>query len=95
MNSETYLVLSCKSISVRIWIFFSTPLHFAAGHGHLDIVKKLIEYNADVKMKTHSGKNAYVIAVMYGWMEVADYLENLLWVFLYSHDCTIFQYYSA
>ena len=56
---------------------FRAPLHFAAASGHLDIVMKLVEYNADVKMKTHSGKNAYVIAVMYGWMEVADYLESL------------------
>ena len=46
--------------------------------GHLDVVMKLIEFNADVELETYSGNNAYDIAVMYGWMEVADYLENLL-----------------
>ena len=57
--------------------FSSTPLHFAAANGHLDIVMKLIEYNADVKIKTHSGKNAYFFAVEYGYVEVANYLEGL------------------
>ena len=53
-------------------------MHFAAGHGHLDIVMKLIEFNADVNIELDSGETAYDIAVSAGNTEVADYLENLL-----------------
>ena len=56
---------------------FRTSLHFAAANGHLDIVMKLVEYNADVNIEDNSGKNAYVIAVIYGKTDVADYLMSL------------------
>ena len=53
------------------------PLHFAAASGHLDIVMKLVEYNADVNIEENSGKNAYDLAVIYSNTDVADYLMSL------------------
>ena len=60
-----------------IWICFSTPLHYAAANGHMDIIMKLVEYNADVDIEDFAGTNAYEFAVAYGHMDAAEYLESL------------------
>ena len=62
---------------VPIWICFRTPLHYAAANGHMDIIMKLVEYNADVDIEDYSGTNAYKFAVAYGHMDAAEYLESL------------------
>ena len=69
---------ACNNRNMVFEYLSSAPLHFAAGHGHLDIVMKLIEFNADVNIELDSGETAYDIAVSAGNTEVADYLENLL-----------------
>ena len=55
---------------------FSTPLHYAAYGGYLDIVKLLVEKNATVGIKDYDGSDGYDIAIDGGHMEVANYLAN-------------------
>ena len=57
--------------------FFRTPLQFAAANGYLNIVWKLVEYNADIGMEDDSGYTAYDYAVYYDNTDVADYLASL------------------
>ena len=58
-------------------LFFRTPLQFAAANGYLNIVWKLVEYNADIGMEDDSGYTAYDIAVQFDQMDIADYLTSL------------------
>ena len=58
-------------------LFLSTPLHFAAANGYLNIVWKLVEYNADIDIEDDSGYTAYDIAVQFDQMDIADYLASL------------------
>ena len=39
-----------------------TPLHFAAGHGHLAVVQWLVEHKADINAKDEEGNNVYYYA---------------------------------
>ena len=52
-------------------------MHYAAANGHMDIIMKLVEYNADVDIEDFAGTNAYEFAVAYGHMDAAEYLESL------------------
>ena len=62
----------------NFWIrFFSTPLHYAAAFDHLNIVMKLIEYNADIGIEDDEGYSAYDYAVFHDSTDVADYLASL------------------
>ena len=53
-----------------------TPLHMAAIHGNLKIVKKLVDLDADVNIVTTDGKNAAELAHLNEEMEIEEYLES-------------------
>ena len=53
-----------------------TPLHMAAIHGNLKIVKKLVDLDADVNIITTDGKNAAELAHLNEEMEIEEYLES-------------------
>lgn len=53
-----------------------TPLHCAAEVGMVDLVRRLVELNADCNVKTQ-GKTAYHLAVWNGHGEVVDILRDL------------------
>ena len=52
-----------------------TPLHMAAIHGNLKIVKKLVDLEADVNIVTTDGKTAAELAHLNGELEIEEYLE--------------------
>ena len=52
-----------------------TPLHMAAIHGNLKIVKKLVDLEADVNIVTTDGKNAAELAHLNEELEIEEYLE--------------------
>ena len=53
-----------------------TPLHMAAIHGNLKIVKKLVDLEADVNIDTIDGKNAVALAHLNEELEIEEYLES-------------------
>ena len=53
-----------------------TPLHMAAIHGNLKIVKKLVDLDADVNIVTTDGKNAAELAHLNEELEIEEYLES-------------------
>ena len=53
-----------------------TPLHMAAIHGNLKIVKKLVDLEADVNIATTDGKNAAELAHLNKELEIEEYLES-------------------
>ncbi|XP_066593408.1 death-associated protein kinase 1-like [Prorops nasuta] len=53
-----------------------TPLHVAARHGHINIVRYLCLAGCDVD-KTHHGIRADVTAIKYGYPEIANLLDKL------------------
>ena len=53
-----------------------TPLHMAAIHGNLKIVKKLVDLEADVNIITTHGKNAAELAHLNEELEIEEYLES-------------------
>ena len=53
-----------------------TPLHMAAIHGNLKIVKKLVDLEADVNIVTIDGKNAAALAHLNEELEIEEYLES-------------------
>ena len=53
-----------------------TPLHIAAIHGNLKIVKKLVDLEADVNIVTTDGKNAAELAHLNEELEIEEYLES-------------------
>ena len=53
-----------------------TPLHMAAIHGNLKIVKKLVDLEADVNIITTDGKNAAELAHLNEELEIEEYLES-------------------
>ena len=53
-----------------------TPLHMAAIHGNLKIVKKLVDLEADVNIVTTDGKNAVELAHLNEELEIEEYLES-------------------
>ena len=53
-----------------------TPLHMAAIHGNLKIVKKLVDLEADVNIVTTDGKNAAELAHLNEELEIKEYLES-------------------
>ena len=53
-----------------------TPLHMAAIHGNLKVVKKLVDLDADVNIITTDGKNAAELAHLNEELEIEEYLES-------------------
>ena len=53
-----------------------TPLHMAAIHGNLKIVKKLVDLEADVNIITTDGKNAAELAHLNEELEIEEYLKS-------------------
>ena len=53
-----------------------TPLHMAAIHGNLKIVKKLVDLEADVNIVTTDGKTAAGLAHLNEELEIEEYLES-------------------
>ena len=53
-----------------------TPLHMAAIHGNLKIVKKLVDLEGDVNVVTTDGKNAAELAHLNEELEIEEYLES-------------------
>ena len=53
-----------------------TPLHMAAIHGNLKIVKKLVDLDADVNIVTTDGKNAAELAHLNEELEIEEYLQS-------------------
>ena len=53
-----------------------TPLHMAAIHGNLKIVKTLFDLDADVNIVTTDGKNAVELAHLNEELEIEEYLES-------------------
>ena len=53
-----------------------TPLHMAAIHGNLKIVKKLVDLDADVHIVATDGKNAAELAHLNEELEIKEYLES-------------------
>ena len=53
-----------------------TPLHMAAIHGNLKIVKKLVDLDADVNIVATDGKNAAELAHLNEELEIEEYLES-------------------
>ena len=53
-----------------------TPLHLAAIHGNLKIVKKLVDLEADVNIVTTDGKNAVELAHLNEELEIEEYLKS-------------------
>ena len=53
-----------------------TPLHMAAIHGNLKIVKTLFDLDADVNIVTTDGKNAAELAHLNEELEIEEYLES-------------------
>ena len=53
-----------------------TPLHMAAIHGNLKIVKKLVDLEADVNIITTDGKDASELAHLNEELKIEEYLES-------------------
>jgi len=55
----------------------STPLHYAAAQGHLEVVKLLVEHGADWTLVNERGKTAEQWALENHHDAVVEYLESL------------------
>ena len=53
-----------------------TPLHMAAIHGNLKVVKKLVDLEADVNIITTDGKSAAELAHLNEELDIEEYLES-------------------
>jgi ankyrin repeat protein len=67
-----------SGLANSIWGYF-TPLHFAVTYGHVEIVRKLLEYGADATEKTLGWQDTPLTkALDRGYAEIADILERHL-----------------
>lgn len=53
-----------------------TALHDAVWHGHLEAAKALVEAGALLDLRTHAGLTPRELAVLYGYNELAHFLEE-------------------
>ena len=61
----------------NIDFFLSTPLHLAAGEGHLEVVMALIDAEAASDMTNNFGQTPYDVAEQMNKVEVVEYLTNI------------------
>ena len=54
----------------------STPLHYAAGNGHLSIVEYLVNQKADINEKNDDDWTPLHKAARFGHLSVVEYLVN-------------------
>ncbi|XP_033974776.1 ankyrin repeat domain-containing protein 45 [Trematomus bernacchii] len=52
-----------------------SPLHLAAGWGHLETVRTLLEFVADSQVETFRGERPLDLARRYSWTDCADCLS--------------------
>ncbi|XP_034075755.1 ankyrin repeat domain-containing protein 45 [Gymnodraco acuticeps] len=52
-----------------------SPLHLAAGWGHLETVRTLLEFGADTQVETFRGEGPLDLAWRYSWTDCADCLS--------------------
>ena len=62
--------VDCRDVDGRE----STPLHFAAGYNHPEVVKLLLDSGADIEAKDKGGLVPLHNACSYGHFEVAELL---------------------
>ena len=60
-----------------------TPLYKAAGHGHLDVVRALLNAGADKTIANNNGQKPIDVAGMYGNKQHKAAIVGLL---IYGHD---------
>lgn len=53
-----------------------TVLHYAAHHGHMDVVEYLVEYGVDTTVKNKKGMTAYQLAEKKEHFAISDYLKG-------------------
>ena len=56
--------------------YFSTPLHYAASYGYLDVVELLVENEASTKIKDYYGNDPHDLALAFGYIKVAQFLQS-------------------
>lgn len=56
-----------------------TTLHFAAMKGKIDVVKILLEYNADVNTKNNEGRTALHYAANNNYQELVECIRSAEW----------------
>ena len=60
-----------------IQFIISTPLHLAAGEGHLEVVQALIDAEATSDMTNNFGQTPYDVAEQMNKVEVVEYLTDI------------------
>ena len=56
--------------------FKQTPLHIASSHGHLEIVKILVENDANVNVLNYKKMTPLHLSSMFGYIELTNFLLN-------------------
>ena len=51
-----------------------TPLMFASEHGHIELIKKLIDFKADVNTTNNEGINSMLLAIVNSLPKTVEYL---------------------
>ena len=54
-----------------------TALHFAATHGHIDLVQLLCDHGADINVPDSTGRTALSLAIRQGFVEIQQFLISL------------------
>jgi len=74
MDVAKLLINNGAKVNARECRFAYTPLHRAAEENHLEMVRFLIKYGADVNAKTNNGQTALHRTARWGNLEVLQAL---------------------